>query len=193
MDMYLFAHAGAICRDMRTFADAHLNSDPFKDFVEENGMDKKHKDYPHKRRFCAIVDCRKEEDELTFFEPPENCCSFPEHKESYVQLWYFDASRTCILPKGQNKDKAFTSSSTNAMTLSFHVESVDEIRCYLHVNGGMMRFLPQDITGVLPKFFDLKFENNSQWATCERAKELVQAMTPQLKDVKFNAFYDSCF
>merc|ERR1719162_1570352 len=42
-------------------ADSRAFIDPFKKFVEENEMnkEKKNKDYPHKRRFCAIVDRRK--------------------------------------------------------------------------------------------------------------------------------------
>ena len=81
------------------------------------------------------------------------------------------------------------------MTLSFHVEDADEIRCYLYVHGGIMRFFPQDIIDVLPKFFDMNFNagENSEWATCDQARELVEAMTPKLQDKKFNAFYKSCF
>ena len=178
------------------------HSDPFKNFVEENEMDKKHEDYPHKRRFCAIVDRRKGEpapDDLIFFEPPENCCSFPEHKEGHVQLWYFASAKTCILPpkgynKGQgNKNGNITTGTAchgGALTLSFHVESADEIRCYLFVNGGMMRFFPQDVIDVLPRFFDPKFGNNDEWAESRDAQELVERMSGQLVDTKFNAFHE---
>lgn len=159
----------------------------------------KHKNYPHKRRFCAIVDRREDEhetDDLTFFEPPQNCCAFPEHKEGHVQLWHFEASRTCILPdkgyaRGEHQANALTSMTACAMTLSFHAESVDEIRCYLFVNGGMMRFMPQDIISILPKLFDPEFSDNAEWAN--KAKGLVEKMAAQLTDPKFDAFYKSCF
>jgi len=187
--------------------------DPFKEFVEKNEMGKKHKDYPHKRRFCAIVDRRKgeaETDELTFFEPPANCNSFPEGE--YVQLWYFDSTKTCILPnEGYNAgakddkkepaaeqkptDKAITSGTGcggTAVTLSFHVEGADEIRCYLCVNGGMMRMLPGDLNDVLPLFFDEDFGDNKKWKGSEAATKLVERITPMLCDAKFNAFYESC-
>ena len=184
-------------------------SDSFKDFVAKNEMDKKHKDYPHKRRFCGIVDRRKGEadkDELTLFEPPANCSSFPEHEEGHVQLWYFDSARTCILPdkgyaqgkeKGKKKTNALTSTNAGAMTLSFHVEREDEIRCYLSVQGTSMRFFPQDIIDVLPTFFDAEFGDNAQWTQSETtkgkvAKRLVEAMTPQLTDPRFDVFYQMC-
>merc|ERR1712087_663887 len=88
--------------------------DPFKDFVEDKKMNKDYKAYPHKRRFCALIDGKAGgvEDDLHFYEPPKNCDTFPEGE--YVQLWYFDSSKTCILPDvnydtEKNKDKAITS------------------------------------------------------------------------------------
>ena len=65
----------------------------------------------------------------------------------------------------------------NALTFSFHVESADEIRCYLHAHCQLMCFLPQEMVGVVPKFFDLKLGKNAQWATSKRATELVEAKT----------------
>ena len=181
----------------------YAHSNPFRDFVGANDMGK---NYPHKRRVCAIVDCREsdgETDKLTFFEPPQNCCSFPEHKEGHVQLWHFDASRACILPdegynQGKHKDRAraLTSATASAMTLSFHVESADEIRCYLFVEGGVMRFLPQDIIEVVPRFFDPEFGDNARWVSRHggrKANMLVKQMSRQLCDKKFNAFYKACF
>merc|ERR1712013_97354 len=177
--------------------------DPFKDFVEKNEMGKKHKAYPRMRRFCAIVDRRKgesEKDELIFFEPPKNCNSFPEHKDGYVQLWYFDTSKTCILPqKGYGagegnvlRENITTGSATKmSLTLSFHVEGADEIRCYLFVNGGMMRFMPKDVIDFLPGFFAADFADNAKWAESEDAKDLVARMEKQLVDARFSAFYES--
>ena len=155
----------------------------FEDFVSQFGS-------PHKSRVCAIVDRR--DDTLTLFKPPANCCSFPGGDCGHVQLWYFDASRTCILPDpgykaGTGLGKALTATTAGTMTFSFHVEFEDEIRCYMFVNGGMMRFLPRDIIDVMPIFFD-KTHKNAEWATSEEAAELVQAMTHQLTDLRFQTF-----
>merc|ERR1712087_548179 len=84
-----------------------------------------------------------------------------------------------------------TACNGTALTMSFHVESADEIRCYMFVNGGMMRFFPQDIIDVLPGFFDPAFGDNAEWATTGDAKGLVKRMKGQLVDAKFAAFYES--
>merc|ERR1712087_500806 len=77
------------------------------------------------------------------------------------------------------------------MMVSFHVMSHDEIRCYLHINGQGMRFLPDDIRTVLPHFFDPKFGENSQWKDSKAAEEMVARMQPLLKDLKFAAFFNN--
>merc|ERR1712129_140255 len=83
------------------------------------------------------------------------------------------------------------SSAKMALTLSFHVESADEIRCYLFVNGGMMRFFAQDGIDFLPGFFAADFADNAKWAESEDAKDLVARMSKQLVDARFAAFYES--
>jgi len=189
--------------------------DQFKDFVEKNGMKKGkgNKDYPWMRRFCAIVDRRgkgdeangdekadEKEDQLTFFDPPSNCNSFP--KGEYVQLWYFDSARTCILPNvgyGAGKDALAKGSTTlnsaspgPVITLSFHVESQDEIRCYLCANGGSMRLMPSDLKNVVHKFFEPKFGGNAAWPKSKEAADLVERIQSKLVDAKFDSFYKSC-
>ena len=63
--------------------------------------------YPRKHRFCALIDRRKpdpndkdkgitDQDEVIFFEPPDNCNSFP--KGVVNPLFYFNESRECIIP-----------------------------------------------------------------------------------------------
>jgi len=171
--------------------------DPFKGFVSDNKMQKDNKGYPHRRRFCALIDGRKgeAEDILHFYEPPKNCDTFPNGE--YVQLWYFDSSKTCILPDlgynaGKEKAKAGVTAGTacggTTMTFSFHVEAEDNIRCYMYANGGMMRFMPEDIINVLPKFF----AGNEEWPKSKAATELVEKMKPLLVDARFQAFYESC-
>merc|ERR1712154_513886 len=154
-------------------------------------------------------------DEVIFFEPPDNCNSFP--KGAHQPMFYFNTSRTCIIPqKGYNNgDNASTNakkmsvetvnkdhkqkqleatiSSQSAcngaiMVLSFHVESYNEIRCYIYMNGQVLRFLPEDIALVLPQFFDESFGDNKDFPTSDQAKELIAEMNKKLKDVKFKAF-----
>jgi len=162
------------------------------------------KDYPHKRRLCAFVDRRgqgadgkEEKDELILFDPPAKCAALPgEH----VALWYFDAARTCLVPgkgkdgKGKGKEKRITTLSgmNGAMlTLSFHVEASNEIRCYLSLNGQTMRFMAHDLTKTLPTHFNPMFENNREWAIGKEAKRMEEFVDKLLNDQVFAAFYEA--
>merc|ERR1712228_714107 len=198
---------------------ARMFNDGFKKFksqkIANQYKGKELKEYPRRHRFCSFLDQRKPDDkdnkdELIFFEPPKNCNSFPE-KDQPQPMFYFDMSRTCIVPhigykngslkdepsvnqKNQKKkllESAITSQSNcnGAMILlSFHVESSDEIRCYIYINGQVLRFNPNDITQLLPVFFDKEFETNSKFAESALAKKLVNEMTKNLRDVNFDAF-----
>jgi len=205
---------------------ARLFADTFKTFKTEQ-ISKQYKgneaiNYPHKHRFCAFVDRRKpddgdkkdydisKKDELIFFEPPKDCNSFP--KEKAQPLFYFDTSRTCIIPNddykpgkmgpgvnanggGDQKKKLLEQPVTStapasaaSIMLSFHVEASDEIRCYMYINGQVMRFMPSDIINLLPLFFDKTFGDNADFAQSKRAQQLVDEMKKNLRDVRFNAF-----
>merc|ERR1712048_306523 len=74
------------------------------------------------------------------------------------------------------------------LVLSFHVESSDVIRCYLSINGQIIRFMPSDIQNLLPAFFDTEFGDNAKWKESKEAAQLVGDMNKNLKDVHFNAF-----
>eukprot|EP01084_Bolivina_argentea_P251435 421698_1 len=110
-------------------------------------------------------------------------------KIDHVPLWYLDSSKTCIIPNigyenGKNskhidekseqffmpesRDKLkalrepITSQTTcngTLMTFSFHVESMDEIRCYMYWNGQIARFLPEDAINVLSRVFDVEYQD----------------------------------
>eukprot|EP01084_Bolivina_argentea_P217346 369032_1 len=163
--------------------------------------------YPRRHRFCALVDRRKpNNDEIIFYEPPNNCNKFPTGK--HTPLFYFETLKTCIIPsKGyHNKLKSdeekvdpqllqqtVTSSSKcdgTMLVLSFHVESVEEIRCYLHMNGQVSRFLPQDMINVLPHFFDENYGQHKGFVEDGNGdlKELVRHLKQKLKDVPFESF-----
>merc|ERR1712154_77209 len=178
--------------------------------------------YPRKHRFVSLIDRRKKtesngtvgQDEILFFEPPNNCNTFPE--DAHVPLWYFDSTRTCIIPnigyehgkhlknidkkaadnnlEGQKKalNEPITSQTPckgAILILSFHVESDNEIRAYLYLNGQITRFLPMDIIDILPRFFDPTYKKNKDFAKSKLAQDLVDRMMPKLKDIKFEAFY----
>lgn len=207
-------------RGARLFMDSYRK---FKNVVQEahtNKEKEEYKDYPRKHRFCALIDRREpdkksngkesKKDEILFFEPPNNCNSFPDYKQTgTVPLWYFDSSRTCIVPNiGYNngkdadnidakvnnlegQEKALSEPITSGtgckgalMVLSFHVEADNEIRCYMYLNGQICRFMPEDIINLLPKYFDKNYGNNKTFPKSSLAKELVEKMKPQLVDIK---------
>eukprot|EP00486_Rosalina_sp_Unknown_P005103 CAMPEP_0201570448 /NCGR_PEP_ID=MMETSP0190_2-20130828/12727_1 /ASSEMBLY_ACC=CAM_ASM_000263 /TAXON_ID=37353 /ORGANISM="Rosalina sp." /LENGTH=564 /DNA_ID=CAMNT_0047994011 /DNA_START=35 /DNA_END=1726 /DNA_ORIENTATION=+ len=187
---------------------------------------KAYNDYPRKHRFCSLIDRRDKDskkgkstsnDEIIFFEPPENCNKIPDEEDGHMPLWFFDSSRTCIIPNEgyengkhlkdidkmassksgkNNEEKALSEPITSStpckgaiMVLSFHVEADNLIRCYMYLNGQISRFMPDDIIKVLPRFFDKKFGNNAKFPKSKIAQELVERMKPQLRDIKFEAFY----
>eukprot|EP01084_Bolivina_argentea_P018151 33842_1 len=76
------------------------------------------------------------------------------------------------------------------MTLSFHVESSDEIKCYLYWKGGFIRFLPDDVISLLPLLFNAKVDGNKEFATCQEAADLVKYLTPKMRDYPFESFYN---
>merc|ERR1712087_557520 len=167
----------------------------FKDF--KGDINKKYKDaaknYPSKNRFCSFMDRRKDAEqkevanEHIFFEPASNCDKFPQHKSGHVPLWFFDSSKTSIIPSigyhkeitdqaaaskaatlnRQPSEQNITSGSACAgamMLLSFHVEAANEIRCYMYLNGQVARFFADDIVDLLPRYFADSEENKAYLA-----------------------------
>jgi len=174
-------------------------------------------EYPRTHRFCAVIDRRRptneneddekenkneiiELDELIMYEPEKGSAKFPNNKP--VPMFYFNTSRKSIIPGYDVKDikdakqtlirktiAAQDPCKGGIMTLSFHVESADVIRCYLFINGQSIRFMPEDIVLVLPRFFDQKYADNKEWnAKHEDARRYIEEMNKALKDVHFNAF-----
>lgn len=155
-----------------------------------------------------------DEDEIIFFEPPANCKRIPS---GHVPLWFFDSSKTSIIPNvgytqrwnakmnGQGVDADYeddrkapvdernitSSDACNGalLVLSFHVEAVNEIRCYLYLNGQVTRFMADDIVNLLPRYFEDTKENR-EFVQSAEAKRLVQIVHSKLIDSKFEAFYN---
>eukprot|EP01084_Bolivina_argentea_P217347 369035_1 len=177
----------------------------YKKFVQEKTHDKYN---PRLHRMCAFIDRRQFEDEMIFYLPPDNCNTFP--KEKHTPLFYFETLKTCIIPgiKGYNNEQKtdevktkeemlqqkITSSSKcdgTMLVLSFHVESVDEIRCYIYLNGNMVRFLPDDLKNYLPEFFIDDQRNKAYWNSNEEEglNTLIKNIKAKLIDRRFESFY----
>eukprot|EP01084_Bolivina_argentea_P111351 198703_1 len=170
--------------------------------------------YPRNKRFVSVIDRRKNEeekmsgDELILFEPPDVCNTIPK---SAVPEWYFDSSRTCVIPNigyenGKNKvdvivhqhkeklkqQTIVSNAACNGalMMLSCHAISSEEVRCYLHLNGTITRFFASDILRLLPLYFNMDIKKNDEFVKSKEAQSLVQKMTTKLRDYKFEASYN---
>jgi len=181
--------------------------------MREKNKGKEMEEYPRGYRFNALIDRRKpdgdnkgknilDKDELIFFEPPSNANKLPQEQAGRRSpMPYFNASMTVLIPPGgdlnggdqKKKELAKVITSKDGckggmMLLSFHVESADEIRCYLSLNGQCIRFMPRDIIDLLPLFFDPKVPGNKNWKESKRAMDLVEQIENNLTDRRFNAF-----
>lgn len=109
----------------------------------------------------------------TYFWIPPNDCNKVDEKLGIREI-YFDRITQCILPhKGYNQTKNVPNYKDDdakikykslrepitckfmggLLTFSFIVEAQDEITCYLWYQGRCIRFLPQDISQILPAMF----------------------------------------
>eukprot|EP01084_Bolivina_argentea_P256874 432656_1 len=166
-------------------------------------LQKETNEFPRRFRFVSILDRRnsKEGDELIFAEPPQDCFKFPEENKRCDDLWYFNSSKTCIIPKDKNyndkdedKKRKLKTEIINTdhpmnngmLTLSFHVVSKEEIRCYMYIGGRMMRFVPENLKLFLPQFF-----SDSEYKSSEDLDLLIKNMNSKLVDARFNSFYHS--
>ena len=143
-------------------------------------------------------------DEIIFYDLPKGTNKFPNNV-NHSPLFYFDRSRRCIIPgeqvKNSNQEKqkyrekiinanktSLTSCNGAMMVLSFHVESTDEIRCYLYLHGQICRFLPSDIIHVLPIFF-IQNEKNKKYAKSPEIKKLANSMENELRGKNKNIYF----
>ena len=120
-------------------------------------------DYPKRRRFCAMFDRRcdaphstaAETNELFVFEPSALSCTLPDTE--FVCSDVFHAkSMQCLLGDVNTR-------TSPGLTLSFHVERVNQIRCYLWWDGAFVRLEPSDLQNLLPIWFELEWRSNAQF------------------------------
>jgi len=136
----------------------------------------------------------QEPDEMYFYLPPSDCDRVDTQKGTIREV-YFDRVKQCLIPnatyqkdKGESPHKgkveltpksqlmreAITSDSTcngGLLTFSFQVDAKDAIACYLHWNGKCIRFLPEDVTVVLPLIF-ASTAANKKFAASNKATEV---------------------
>ena len=102
-------------------------------------------------------------DQMYIFEPPSNCSEIPRNA---VPEWPFEASKACLRP-GSAADGGDTVRSTShcggsMLTMSVHALQSDVVKCYLYWNGQMMRCMPSDVKTVLPRLFNMKWNNGQR-------------------------------
>eukprot|EP01084_Bolivina_argentea_P135574 238875_1 len=176
--------------------------DTFKEFSNKLAKDKYNdskynmENYPKQKRFCTLIDRRDEKsDSIIMFEPPDDCNTVPEE---HVPEWYFNASKTCIVPAkkyGTNTyydpqeticiDRAYKG---QVITISFHVESSSVIRCYLFWNGCYIRMVyPVDWMVVAAAIFKVEYKTNKEYLNSQQFIDDVSKL--EIVDATFEAFY----
>ena len=71
---------------------------------------------------------------------------------------FMQTSSECVLPD-EKEDDYITSQYGELFMLSFHVEAIDDIKCYLTQKSQLSRFLPEDIVGVWRYLFEDGIDN----------------------------------
>merc|ERR1712228_410582 len=69
------------------------------------------------------------------------------------------------------KSTITTKTAAAMLTASFHVKEVDQILCYLYINGQYLRFMPDDVVDILPRFFVKSGANRKFLVDVEKDKE----------------------
>ena len=146
-------------------------------------------------------------DRMYIYLPPNNCNTLDD---GHIPESYFNLSRECVLPgKGYNNGEReiyFHSHSDNdnmkdidvgmpiqgyQFTLSFHVEAINDIKCYLIFQGWMTRFFPQDMIEIWPLWFHDLIGNkgfiNNQKNDCWKSR--MNELQEMLTDDQFSAWY----
>jgi len=181
-----------------------------KPLAEKVKKETNQKFYPHKSRFCSVVDFRKmkggddeskadpeeSKDNLFMFHPQDG----GNEVDGKVKLTYFHNSRRNIIPHPENlnddddKQRPIFSSETHGpqFVLSFHVDELSDMRCYLFINGQCTRFFPPDIKMVLPRFFVESKANKDFVAGKSEPSidEIINNLDGKLRDDKFSAFLE---
>merc|ERR1712079_30504 len=152
-------------------------------------------------RFISIVDLRDEVKDndgnnLYLFEPQKGAKKL--HKNPSA-LNFFHNSKQSVIPnpdadpndeENELETQKLTAVSTGPqITLSFHVESEESVRCYFYINGQCTRFMPADLKMLLPLFFEDSKENR-EFANSDEIMRWIKGMEDKLKDIAFMKFLE---
>merc|ERR1712187_556747 len=78
------------------------------------------------------------------------------------------------------------------LTISFHVHSMNEIKCYLNYCGQLIRVWPKDIMKILERIVDTNVHQNKIFLDRQEDKETMQKrikyMEDNIKDIQFDLF-----
>ena len=130
-------------------------------------------DYPHRRRVCCVVDRRIKEMggsqsnakriPMFMFDPSNSALPRSEH---FVPEIYHRKTKEELLPRFHIEDEEpVRVKDICGITLSFHCEKINQIKCYLWWDGHGMRFEPRDLNTFIPVWFDDEYEWDGQNAT----------------------------
>eukprot|EP01084_Bolivina_argentea_P065926 120183_1 len=160
-------------------------SDGRKDVVIDRREYFNAKTFPQNKRFGIFSDRREkyfnDNHDLTVFLYPNDSNTIPI---DHVPEINFDLTRRCIIPN----ITSLTNVCGQLITLSFIVEQLDGIRCYLYWNGQTMRFQGEDIIQVLPFLFENSEENVEFIKKSTELEEMKKAFNSVVRDSKYETF-----
>ena len=130
---------------------------------------------------------------------------------NHVPEWYFETIRRCIIPrKGfgdgttervhndkkhtKPNDKTITATDSingELLTFSFHIEQIDEMKCYIIWNGQMSRFHGDFIRTLLPLLFVGSDNETKKFINSKQTQKFVKTFDEMIIDAKFERFYKS--
>jgi len=167
----------------------------------------KEESFPRNQRLCSVMDLRGPDDaengidNFFLFRPVDGA---DRVEQNPLSLNYFNNAKKSIIPNANDQkqddhgDKAILNTATSGpqITLSFHVDTEDSIRCYFFLNGQCTRFQAQDIKLVLGRIFEIAgddrqsqqnkafLEGNDQI----NIMEIIEDVETKLKDDDFEKF-----
>ena len=91
--------------------------------------------------------------------------------------------------KNANLNSAFHAKG-GLITLSFHVDQSDVIKCYLYWNAQLLRLFPEYMHEIVPRLYTPS-EENKTFMKSEHAETMLQKIKDNLIDRPFKGFLDS--
>eukprot|EP01083_Nonionella_stella_P208748 757313_1 len=140
------------------------------------------------KRLVALIDRRSKVNKLYLYESSRGYV--PVATNSTTQAYMNNARHILIPPDISCVSQCYG----NLLTFSFHVRHENDVRCYMHRYGEIMRFMPADVTGkVMAQLFiddstSIQSKNNAYFVHSEAIASLVQDTKYSLANVQFERF-----